>query len=264
MKQTASCALVLVLAATFGLLLTGCPKRSTIAVPEADIVVASDGSGDYESISEAVENASNGDVVFVKAGVYEEEVEVEDLSELVLAGAGPDKAIIDADDEYAALTLVEGEIEVYGFTIKGASSHGVYIKDGHHRIHHCLIVDNEDRGIYFSSFSGDPTAEIDHCTIVDNGVSGIYIPTDDKGNRVTNCIIASDGRGIVSDENTGNIVIEHNCLYNDGNNLDKVNEGEGNVFEDPGFADPYDGDYRLSSGSPCKGAATDGGDLGCF
>ena len=43
---------------------------------EYDIIVAKDGSGDYTSLTDAVAHSGNGDIIYVKAGIYDgEEVE---------------------------------------------------------------------------------------------------------------------------------------------------------------------------------------------
>lgn len=253
---------LLALAATMAMI--GCAKKQTLAVPDADLVVAQDGSGDFTTISSALGEADKGDVIFIRQGTYRGGVEIEELEGIVLAGAGPGVTIIDADDDYAALTIDADGCEVYGLTFRGASSHGIYIKDGVHRIHHCLVTGNGDRGIYFTSFGGSPSAVIDHCTIVDNEVSGIYSPEDNEDTEVTNSIIAFTGRGIVTDEDEGGINVVYNCLLNGGTDLDRVTEGEGNIFEDPEFTDRDNGDYTLKSSSPCRGAGSDGGDMGCF
>jgi hypothetical protein len=254
----------LLLALAASVAVVGCAKKQTLAVPDADIVVALDGSGDYVTIGSALDEADKGDVIYVKQGTYRGGVEIEGLEGIVLAGAGPGVAIIDADDDYAALTIDADDSEVFGFTLRDASSHGIYIKDGDHKIHHCLVTGNGDRGIYFTSFGGSPSAVIDHCTIADNEVSGIYSPEDNEDTEITNCIVAFTGRGIVTDENGGGINVAYNCLHNDGTDLDRIAEGEGNIFEDPEFTDRDGGDYTLKASSPCRGAASDGGDMGCF
>lgn len=245
---------------------SGCPKKQTVVIPDATMVVARDGTGDYKTIQAAIDNATYGDVIYVKAGTYKGGVKLAVLDEVVLAGAGPGRTIIDADDDYAALTFDGGDCEVYGFTLRDASSHGVYVKDGHHIVRNCLVIGNGDRGIYFSSFSGDPSAEIDHCTIATNDVSGVYIPDDNEETSITNCIIAYNGRGIVSDDDKGRMTIDYNCVYeaDDGETFDRVSAGRGNISEDPEFKDAADGDFSLKPGSPCAGAASDGGNMGCF
>ena len=263
---------VLALTALAVLFSAGCPSRQSIipheptaVVPhEATAVVAEDGSGDYASVSEAVGAASPGDFIYVKSGIYEGEVEIEDLDGLTLMGADPATTIIDADDGYAAVTLNSDDVSLKGFTLRNGSSHGVYVKNGHHKVSHCLITDNGDRGVYFSSFSGEPSAVIDHCTIADNEVSAIYAPTDHVKTKVTNCIIAFNDRGIVSDEDEGNMTIDYNCVYEDGDEFVRVTEGENNIVEDPEFVDRDSGDYRLSNDSPCLGQAEGGGNIGCF
>lgn len=69
------------------------------AASTADIVVAQDGSGNYQTISEAVEAAAKLGggriVVYVKAGVYEENVEIKkDTTNLMVVGDGMDSTIV--------------------------------------------------------------------------------------------------------------------------------------------------------------------------
>ncbi|MFO7675113.1 MAG: pectinesterase family protein [bacterium] len=242
---------------------SGCPKQVTIPVPDYDILVARDGSGDHRSVQEAVEAARPGEVIYVKAGTYPGAVEIE-TDRITLLGAGPGRAVIDAGDEYAALTLEGGSCAVSGFTIENASSHGVYVKSGDNRISRCLVVGNGDRGIYFSSFGGDPSAEVDHCTITDNEVSGIYIPAGNDETAITNCVVAFNSRGIVSDVEFEGMRVDHNCVHADGDGFDRVARGRGNIEQDPRFVNRAGGDYRLQKDSPCIGSAGDGTDIGCF
>ncbi|XVE74667.1 hypothetical protein DITRI_Ditri12bG0035600 [Diplodiscus trichospermus] len=67
------------------------------APPKADIVVAQDGSGNYKTISEAVAAAGGGKrtVIYVKAGVYKENVEIKrSAKNIMLIGDGIDATII--------------------------------------------------------------------------------------------------------------------------------------------------------------------------
>lgn len=69
--------------------------------PKADVVVAQDGSGNYKTISEAVPAAaklgsgSKRVVIYVKRGVYEENVEIKrSMKNLMLIGDGIDATIV--------------------------------------------------------------------------------------------------------------------------------------------------------------------------
>jgi hypothetical protein len=246
-----------------------CPSKSTVsgraATPEPDFIVAPDGSTDYETIGDALDEAEDGDVILVRPGTYEEEVEFEsDQQNIALLGSGPDKTTIDADGGYAAVTLRGNGHRISGFTLRGAESHGVYIPDGKHKVEYCLVVENGDRGIYLSTMSGRGRADIDHCTIADNEVSGIYSVDDDDETAISNSIVAFNGRGIVTDEDEGGIEVTYSCFSNENENFDRVSEGTNNITDDPQFRDRDGGDYRLESGSPCQKAAADGSNMGCF
>lgn len=255
--------LILVLAS---LTLIGCATYQTAGPSiKPDLIVAADGTAEYETISDAIDDASDGDVILVRPGIYEEEVELDESTDnLTLVGQDPAKTIIDADGEYAAVTLAGGNHRVSGFTIRGGDSHGIYVRDGQHQIDHCLIIANSDRGIYASTMAGNPAVNVDHCTIVENKVSGLYIVRDNPKTSITNSIIAFNGRGIVCDRNEGKMTVNNNCLFNNGENLDRVPKGKGNIEQDPQFVNRSAGNYRLKKSSPCIGKASDGSNIGCF
>ncbi|MEO0086219.1 MAG: right-handed parallel beta-helix repeat-containing protein, partial [candidate division WOR-3 bacterium] len=178
--------------------------------------------------------------------------------------SGPGRSVIDAGGNYAAVKFLGEGHGISGFTIRGGSSHGVYVPAGRHHVQRCLITGNGDRGIYLSTMSGDGRATIDHCTIVDNEVSGIYDANEGPGTKVTSCIIARNGRGISFDgKKDETIVVSYSCLNNRDTNNDDF-DGAGNITSDPKFVNPAKGDYRLKAGSPCKGTGADGSDMGCF
>ena len=64
--------------------------------------VAKDGSGDYLTLTDAVANASDGDVIYVKAGVYEDETVEANGKEITIVGDNPYTTIIKNDyDDYS-------------------------------------------------------------------------------------------------------------------------------------------------------------------
>jgi len=85
---------------TLILLLCVLSALSVIGQPHADIVVARDGSGDFTTLTEAVKSLPmytyERVVIYLKPGVYEEKVRIEQ-HHITLVGAGPEQTIIQYD-----------------------------------------------------------------------------------------------------------------------------------------------------------------------
>jgi hypothetical protein len=233
-------------------------------VPVGRLVVARDSSTRFLTISSALDSARDGDTVFVMPGQYREVVKVLNLRHMTLLGADPATTVVDAGDQYAAIELRTDSNRVSGLTVRGADSHGIWVRDGQQLIDHCLVIGNGDRGIYLSSFAGRAYASITHCTVTDNGEVGIHAARDDSNTVITDCIIAFNKRGIVTDQPEGKLVVRRNCLFGNGVNLDRVAPGDSNTLQDPRFVDRENGDFRLKKGSPCIGAGAGGTNLGAF
>lgn len=151
----------------------------------------------------------------------------------------------------------------------------------------CLVTYNNSARSHGGAFRllANARAQLEHCTVVGNfapwGRSGFYLGTNALL-TVTNSILWRNAGGSV-DTNLGLLQIDF-CLDEDGaapltGNPGLVGWGaNADVFVDAAAtgsgsgtaADPYhdlqlalDGfDFRLASGSPCIGAASDGGNLG--
>ncbi len=247
-----------------------CPSKATVitgrpALPAADLVVAQDGSTGYETIGDALDDAEANDVILVKPGIYKEDIEIEgDAGPFTLVGEDPATTVIDADSEYAALTLKSSGNHISGLTIRGGESHGIYIPGGKQKIDYCLVVDNGDRGIYISTMSGGGSADIDHCTIADNKTSAIYCANKDDKTTITSSILAHNKRSLIYDGDGLNLVVNHSCLSSTDTDSDEPKSGSDNFRKDPNFKDSENGDYKLKPGSPCLKAAKDGSNMGCF
>jgi hypothetical protein len=246
-----------------------CPSKPTVAgrpaLPEPDLVVAQDGSTDYETVGDALDDAEADDVILIRPGRYEEAIEIEEGDgPFTIVGQDPATTVIDAGGEYAAVTLRSSGNRVSGLTIKGAESHGLYIPGGRQKIDYCLIIDNGDRGIYISTLSGGGSADIDHCTVADNKASAIYCANKDSITTVNNSILAHNQHGLVHDGDGLNLVVKYCCLSSTDNDSDEAKSGSDNIDKDPKFKAHEDGNYKLKPGSPCVKAAKDGSNMGCF
>jgi hypothetical protein len=256
------------LRSTVLLALVGCAahiETSPVSIaPVGRLLVAADSSTRFLTISSALDSARDGDTVFVMPGEYREVVKVLKQRHLTLLGAGPATTVVNAGGEYAAIELRTDSNRVSGLTIRGADSHGIWVRDGQQSIDHCLIVGNGDRGIYLSSFAGHAYASITHCTVVDNGEVGIHAARDDSSTVINDCIIAFNKRGVVTDQPEGKLVVRRNCLFGNGVDFDRVTPGDSNVLLNPRFVDRANDDFRLGKGSPCIGAGGGRTNLGAF
>lgn len=248
------------------LLFAGCPRPeiAPVPMPEPDITVAQDTTGMFKTISDAVAHARSGQVILVRPGVYREQVRIDKVRGLTLAGTDPATTVVDATGKYSAVELKTGGNRLVGLSLSGADAHGVWVRDSHQYITRCLVSGNGDRGIYISAMYGNASADIDHCTVVDNGVSGIYVARRNDSTRIVDCIVAFNTRGIVADAENPNMTVDRNCLFNTEKDTDRVVPGTGNFIADPDFVDPAQGEYHLSRSSPCLRSGLDRTNRGCF
>jgi len=85
-------------------------KPETIVVPN-----------DYSTIQEAVNNANEGDTVFVSSGIYYEHVMVNKTG-LTVVGENMDVAIIDGGGEGVLVEICADDVEIRGFTLQNGGS----------------------------------------------------------------------------------------------------------------------------------------------
>ena len=78
-----------------------------------------------------------------------------------------------------------------------------------------------------------------------------------REDSLTDCIAAS------IESAQPDVAIEHCNVYGPNPFIDLSRPGKGCFSADPQFLDPANLDYRLAETSPCKGKASDGGDIGC-
>lgn len=246
------------------------------AAQTSDTVVDDDGSGDYDSIQEAVNEASAGDTISVKPGTYQEEVTVD--TEVTLTGASPpdrsNAAVVDGFIEVTAsgttvsqlritssttytnsnwsrpgsafaILVTASDVRVEGNVVEGITANstpsGSFSINGIHlfggsSLSGLEVVNNTVRNLFNDGGSEWPNY---------GGVAAIKLQADVSGvevrrNRVTDLHSAGWVWGIVTTDSGSASGVPENATV-EGNRVSECNDGtEFDVFDNPGGA-PYPG-----------------------
>jgi parallel beta-helix repeat protein len=197
---------------------SGCIEETPVA--ELDMTyVDGEGKADYASIQDAVDNASDGDTIFVYAGVYRENVVVN--KSINITGEDRDKTVIDGGSYGDVLHISADWVNISGFKIQNGGDRtsykgqgqdadaGIDIRSNNTTISNNEIVSNDGCGVYVCESEGNK--------IMNNNFSnnkyGIYTYKGDRNNISGNNVSFSSMYGIYlytgSDEN----VIYSNTIY---------------------------------------------------
>ena len=224
-------------------------KKSTMPTPLGNILyVGGGGPGNYSKIQDAIDNASDGDTVFVYSGLYREGVITVNKS-INIIGENKNTTIVDGYGHWCVFLFPyngKDNIKLSGFTIQNAKKHnkygtGVYIYSSHHvicgniiqgndyvgirldRSHHNHIHDNifKNNGITVSkpSWSGGVRCLLSNYNIIEDNIFknnsyGIQFDNGDINDISKNVIINSSKHGIRL-WGTRNTIISNHIINND-------------------------------------------------
>lgn len=156
--------------------------------------VALDGSGHFTSIQEAIDQAQDGDTVFIKAGRYAEDVTVHSKEGLRVVGEGREQVLLEGLKRVGTLHIGKWpygarNVEIRGLTVQQHGGLGVGIFNGEDvtlrdlkingflfsqqvqnvRIEHCVVGGSETTGIAFADSRATLIGNVIHDN--DHGVS---------------------------------------------------------------------------------------------
>lgn len=170
-------------------------------------IIAQDGTGDFATIQEGVDNASNGDTLIIYPGIYNEAVQVIG-KELNITGISRDLCILQYDTisyRTAPLTVAAGRIS--NLTLYGRSSGAgqvVLTEEEIAKINSELVGDSWDRQKNYrgyavhidSDFLYGRTVSFENCRIISENNHAAGIGTRGKSAvRFENCELVSMGGG---------------------------------------------------------------------
>lgn len=210
-------------------------RNTATATASSVIVVSAEGSGDYASVTAALNAASSGARLLVRRGVYRESVVINKQIEIVGDGARQDIIIESADA--SCMLMQTNEAQVRGLTLRGlagtdktnAGFFAVDIPQGRLTIENCDITSASLSCVGIHNELTDPI--IRRCSIHAGADSGVYI-FNAAGGTMEEC-------DIYDNRNVGVAVTEgakpdiRRCRIHDGKHAGIVfwNGGAGSVEE---------------------------------
>jgi hypothetical protein len=242
--------------------------------------------GDYSTIQAAINASSDGDVIEVSAGIYEESVEIYDKAITLLGVGGVKETIIDGSGGDGSVIAILSDINhdddfvIEGFTIRGGNGRetvhfggGIYCEGENGILSNLLIfgnnvnVNGKGGGIYLDNTE----TLIENCTIANNYAEinggGLYLDGNCAITLLNSIVyqntIDSSTRipvfeNIYMDNSSNSIDISYTLLHG---GIDDINANGGtvthsNVIEDdPKFCTYNDEDkdlrYYLLENSVC-------------
>lgn len=218
------------------------------------ITVASDGSGDFSSIQEAVDSAAKGDTVLIKAGSYAQDLTVHSKEKIKIVGEGVDRVVLQgrgnmvgvlhigkwpygaADIEISGLTIHEhgghalGIFNGKGITLRQVHVKGMVFGQQVHdvRIEDCVIGGSETTGVHFS----DSQALLIGNLIHDND-HGVNITGRSSVRLERNVITGNLFEAVVVGDQATAVLINNTVVKNDAGAAFlgmSENEVSGNIF----------------------------------
>ncbi|MCK4781786.1 right-handed parallel beta-helix repeat-containing protein [Candidatus Parcubacteria bacterium] len=228
----------------------------------------------FFTIQKAAETLIAGDMLFVGAGDYNEEVSpqssgtsaaqivyIADTTGVYTGDAGVVKIIAESNGFY-----IENEkyIKIYGFKITNATSSGVFIKGastGNIELINNTIYSNLGDGIYVESASD---VVLSHNVLYSN-LNGIFLNSSDSSSLIKNTLYQNGFDGIKL-KGSGNVVLEFNEVFSNGergifvysnnnhcqikNNIVYLNAGDGiKVFDHASSMNFYNNKSYSNQGS---------------
>ena len=218
------------------------------SVYAATITVKQDGTGDYTTITEAINNAGFEDIIKVYPGQnpYQEDVVID--KDLTLIGSGPQLVKIVSPSPLHGITVESFmKATIIGFEITSERD-GIYVEtNADVVIKNNCIVNNLQNGI---SFHGGSNTSIINNTIFQNGNNGITNNQHGIVVSIINNIIANNSGNGVYMRNI-DPQISYNNVFANGANYTYCSPDIGNISENPRFVAPSSGNYVLRTDSPC-------------
>ncbi len=175
---------------TNGMNYNGTTTTITIYVDDNNTIGPWDGTPahPYQHIQDAIDNATQGDTIYVYKGIYPEQIIINKT--LTINGEHKNSTIIDGEYAHTIISVNADHVTITGLTIRNS---GGYMNDAG------IMVNTQN-------------ATIADC-IVYRTKTGVYI-NQTKGNLIQNCTFHTNGEGVYLRESSQITIIENLFCHN--------------------------------------------------
>jgi hypothetical protein len=237
----------------------------------------------FPTIREALRQVEFGDTVFVKPGVYTENVRL--TQGVILHGEDKNTTIIDGGRS-GPTVLGEAQAEIYGFTIRNGID-GILCENTTPKIHDNIIIDNHGSGIgayisqphiknniiYGNRWSGillygvnAQNVWVENNVILRNGYSGVSALGPGQVNLRNNIMVGNHEYGIIIDDEMRSNIKSNNIWHNYYPFNANAKVDRSNKSMDPLLvsSSPYSLNAALQKESPMFGSGENGVSIGLW
>ena len=207
-----------------------CMLACALCVASARTIFVPD---DYAKIQWAVSNASTGDTIIVRDGIYVENIDINKRLTIKSENSSAKCIVRAADKSDHVFEITADYVAISGFTVRESESAGIYLNDSDYcEMTNNYCSDNGD-GIYLKHSNGNEiknnicsSNENDGIFLLDssenkiknnicsfNEDDGIYLKHS-NGNEIKNNICSSNHYGIHLYYSIGNEIKNNTCSYN--------------------------------------------------
>lgn len=178
--------------------------------PGNTLYVGGDGPGNYTNIQDAIDDASDGDIVFVYNGKYIENLILNKSINLI--GKNRNTTIIYGNNSRNVINICADGITIKGFAIKNNlncyTNACILINSNSNLIKGNIIVKSNHHGIIVSNAKNNT---ISNNTIMDHYHYGIFIEHSNE-TQIINNVISSNLEGCISADQFNNLFIYGNTF----------------------------------------------------
>ena len=215
------------------------------------ITVDKNGEGDYTTIQEAVNNAPEGSTIYIKTGIYQENINIKKTITLI----GEDKTIINpiSEKNKYAIRIGAPEVKLNRLSITngapGLYTTGIYISAPNTEIEDCNIYDTPIGIAIWTSNNNINNCKFWNCT--DEGIALLGSKNSEcNNNKITNCLFYNNCDGIELQYSSNNMILGCEFYENTHTGINAIAESNNkNIIADCKIYDNRVNGIYLSSSS---------------